>query len=120
MRNLITLLPASAAALLFACAGLAFILQARRLGASLFLGGLVVALLPVVREALSPLIPAWLGILLLVVLFYGIVRFAMTACFGREVANHVLGELLATLILAMIVAPFRFLGAALRVGRRGD
>lgn len=119
MRNLITLLPPSAAALLLVCAGLAFIFQARRLGGLLLLGGLLVTLLPVVRAALSPMIPAWLTFVLAILFIYGIARLVLTACFGREVTNHALGELLAALILAVVSAPFRLLGAALR-GRRPD
>lgn len=119
MRDLIFLLPPSSAALLIACAGLAFILQARRFGGLLLLGGVAVIVLPVVRAVVAPFIPGWLGILLAIIFVYGLVRMALIACFGREVANHALGEVLATFILAIIAAPFRLLGAAFR-GRRLD
>lgn len=72
------------------------------------------ALLSPFIDAMFDSLPLWLLLLIMLVAGFSLLRFVMSALFGREATGHFLGEVL----FAIFAMPFRLLGYLIRGRRR--
>lgn len=120
MSNLMVLMPPEYSVLLFVAAGLAFILQAKRLGASLMLGGVALILLPPLIEPFLPFVPTWILLLLVVGFILSFGRTLLNMGVGRAAGDNAVGALAADAIRFFFLLPFRVVGGLLTaLFRRG-
>lgn len=120
MSTLMMLMPPEYAVFLFVAAGLAFICQAKRLGASLMIGGVAMILLPPLIEPFLPFVPTWILLLLVVGFILSLGRASLNMCVGRAAGDHAVGALAADVIRFLFLLPFRVAGGLLAVlFRRG-
>lgn len=121
MSALLFLVPPGFAVLLIAAAGLALLFQAKGLAWGFLGAAVAIALLPPLIAPLLDLPPLWLLLLLLVATAFSMIRALLGLGFGRGVADHALGALLADLIRFLLFLPFRLVGGALNaLFRRGS
>lgn len=113
MSTLMMLMPPEYAVFLFVAAGLAFICQAKRLGARLLIGGVAVILLPPLIAPFLSLVPLWILVLLLVGFGLSVASGLLRLLAGQAVADHALGALLADAIRFFLFLPFRLVGGVL-------
>lgn len=120
MSNLMVLMPPEYTVLLFVAAGLAFIFQAKRLGATLMLGGVALILLPPLIEPFLPFVPTWILLLLVVGFILSFGRTLLNIGVGRAAGDNAVGALAADTIRFFFLLPFRVVGGLLTaLFRRG-
>ena len=118
MRSLVAFLPVELLPLLISAGGLLFIIGARRLAGAVIVLAIAIAVLPVVLAPMFDLMPAWLLVLVMVVLILGmilgILRWLSSLLIGRRATDHMIGALAADLVRAVVVGSFRLAGRILR------
>ena len=98
-------------ALFIAAAGLALILQWRRLAGWLFLAGVgAVVLTPFI-----PYAPGWIVALAAIFVAIGLLRVLLNATVGRTAASGALSILVADVVRFLFLAPFRLLGSLINL-----
>jgi hypothetical protein len=110
MFPLLTLVRPQYAVFFFVAAGLALMVQAKRLGVVLMIAGVAVIVLPPMLSPLRALLPAWLLLALGVGSALTIGRAVLTIGIGRSAANHAVGVLAADVIRFVVLLPFRLVG----------
>lgn len=122
MRSLIALLPVEVAPLMFAAAGLAMIVGARKVAAALAISGLAIVVLPVALEPLFAQLPNWLLLIMMPVLLIAIglaiVKLMFKGLIGQRAWDHMVGILAADFVRGAIVAFFGGLCWAIRLPGR--
>jgi hypothetical protein len=111
---LLALLPSDYAVLLFMMAGLALIVQAKRLAAGLALAGFAVIVLPAVFAPLIAMLPGWLRLLIAIGVGLSITRALLRVAIGRAASDHVAGTFAADAIRFCLLLPFRLVGGLFR------
>lgn len=120
MSALMMLMPPQYAVFLFVAAGLAFICQAKRLGATLMIGGVAMILLPPLIEPFLPFVPTWILLLLVIGFILSLGRSILNLGVGRAAGDHAVGALAADAIRFLFLLPFRVVGSLLgALFRRG-
>ncbi len=114
MRNLILFMPPELVIFMIIGAGLAMIVGARSLAATLLGAAMAIIFLPAVLAPLFDALPAWLLVLLLVFLVLGMLRALFELTIGKHSTDHMVGILAADVVRAALLAPFRLLGWVLR------
>ncbi len=116
MRWLWMWLPDEAWVLVIAAIGFGVmfrLVSLRAAGAAL--GGIAIMFLTApFFDALFQAMPWWISALILVGAVFATIRGLMALLFGRLVAAHALGTLLADVIRFVFLMPFRLIGALLR------
>jgi hypothetical protein len=114
MRNLILFMPPELVIFMIVGAGMAMIVGARRLAATLMGVALAIIVLPVLLAPLFDALPGWLLVTLLVVLVLGMLRGLFELTLGKHSTDHMVGILAADVVRAVILAPFRLVGRLTR------
>ena len=109
MRNLILFIPRELVVFVFAGAGLAMIVGARRTASGLLLAALAIIFLPVLLAPLFDALPGWLLLGLTVVSGASLLRGLFVVVIGKNSTDHMVGILAADVIRATLVAPFRLI-----------
>lgn len=113
MSSLLTLLPPDYAVLLFMAAGLALIVQARRLAAGLALAGVAIIVLPALFAPFIAMLPGWVRLLIGIAVGLTVARALLRLALGRTVSEQVEGTLAADFIRFCLLLPFRIVGGLL-------
>lgn len=116
MSLLWALLPDEFMPLAIAGVGLAVILGFLRLRkAAAMIGGICLLLLTApFFDSLFDAIPSWLFLLMLPIVAVIVIRWLVRLVIGERAADHLVGTLVADVIRAIVVFPFRLLGLLFR------
>ena len=114
MRNLVLFMPPELVVFMIIGAGLAMIVGARSLAASLLGVAMAIIFLPVLLAPLFDVLPGWLLVGLLVFFALGLLRALFEMTLGKHSTDHMVGILAADAVRATLLAPFRLVGWVLR------
>ena len=114
MRNLILFMPPELVVFMIIGAGLAMIVGARSLAATLLGIAMAIIFLPVLLAPLFDALPGWLLVILLIFFALGMLRALFEMTIGKHSTDHMVGILAADVVRAALLAPFRLIGWALR------
>lgn len=114
MRNLILFMPTELVVFMIIGAGLAMIVGARSLAATLLGIAMAIIFLPVLLAPLFDALPGWLLVVLLVFFALGMLRALFEMTIGKNSTDHMVGILAADVVRAALLAPFRLFGWVLR------
>jgi ABC-type multidrug transport system fused ATPase/permease subunit len=110
MRNLILFMPPELVIFMIIGAGLAMIVGARSLAATLLGTAMAIIFLPVLLAPLFEALPRWLLVVLLVFFALGMLRALFEMAIGKHSTDHMVGILAADVVRATLLAPFRLIG----------
>lgn len=121
MRVLWLFVPDEALVLLFMLAGFALMFGFRQVAAGLFVTALLCIILPPFIEELMAQAPAWLSLLILVVVGIALVRGVMESLIGKRATGNVIAELILSVLRSffwVLSLPFRLIIWAFTGARR--
>lgn len=123
MRGILLFLPDELIILLIVGGGFAMIFGARRLGGSLIVLAIALAVLPGILAPLFDMLPGYLLVTLLLIFFVSIVfsglRWLSSLIIGNRATEHMVGSLAADVVRAAFLGTFRLCGFAIRGVWRG-
>lgn len=115
---LIAFLPAEFLPLLIAAAGIAMIVGARGLAASLGAAAAAIAVLPALLAPLFAQLPGWMLMAVLAIAVLGLMGGAMKAMLGKEAWGNMVGILAADAVRALFVGGFKLTAALMALPLR--
>ena len=114
MRNLILFMPTELVVFMIIGAGLAMIVGARSLAATLLGIAMAIIFLPVLLGPLFDALPGWLLVVLLFFFALAMLRALFEITIGKNSTDHMVGILAADVVRVALLAPFRLIGWVLR------
>ena len=118
MRNVILFMPPELVVFMIVGAGLAMIVGARSLAASLLGVAMAIIFLPVLLAPLFDVLPGWLVVGLLFLFGLALLRALFEITIGKNSTDHMVGILAASAVWWALRAPFRFIGWVVRAAFR--
>lgn len=109
MSWLLTLVPEEAAPLLFVVAGLCLVIGLKRWAVILFAAGAGAVVLPPMLAPLIDELPAWVAVGALLLLGFALLRAIAVLLLGKIAANHMVGIMAASIVMALFRLPFSML-----------
>lgn len=115
MLSLISLVPPEMYVLLIALAGLLIVFGAKQLAGTIVLVVLVGIFLPVIAGPIFDAMPAWMLFLVIGIMTASLLRQIISLVIGKHAANEMVGILVADLVRAVVVFPFRVIASVWRL-----
>ena len=112
------LIPDEALIFILMATGLALLLGAKKLAATLMVLSLTILFVPILAEAILPLLPVWMVVFLVVAIVVSLVMSIVTLLFGRNTLRvifaHWKAKLIARSIVGLVRLPLRLIRSVFR------